>query len=405
MLPYGRQLIEEDDIAAVTAQLRSDWLTQGPMVAKFEEALCGLTGARYAVAVSSGTAALHLAALAAGVRAGDTGITSDVTFVASANCIRYAGGAPALADVDPTTGHISLQALRSVVDELTAAGKKPRVIVPVDFSGSVADLEGVRAIADDVGAMVIEDAAHSLGATYTTRSGEVLRAGNCKHAQLAILSFHPVKHITTGEGGAILTNDEGAWRALLELRTHGITKDPARLTRVDGPWYYEQHALGYHYRLTDVQCALGVSQAAKLGRFVARRRAIAARYDAAFGAEPFRSKLTPLAIRPGVSSSYHLYVIRLTAAPGETLGAVASRRRALYEGLRQREIAPQVHYIPVHTQPDFQRAGLSSGQFEGANTYYAGCLSLPMFPGMTDADADRVVSAVGDVLTKSNRDG
>lgn len=399
MLPYGRQLIEEDDIAAVTAQLRSDWLTQGPTVAKFEEALCGLTGARYAVAVSSGTAALHLAALAAGVRPGDTGITSDVTFVASANCIRYAGGAPALADVDPTTGHISLGALRAVVAELSAAGKKPRVIVPVDFSGSVADLEGVRAIADEVGAMVIEDAAHSLGATYTARSGEVLKAGNCTHAQLAILSFHPVKHITTGEGGAILTNDEGAWRELLELRTHGITKDPARLTKVDGPWYYEQHSLGYHYRLTDVQCALGVSQAAKLSRFVARRRAIAARYDAAFGTEPFKSKLAPLVIRAGVTSSYHLYVIRLTPARGETLEGIAARRRALYEGLRQRDIAPQVHYIPVHTQPDFQRAGLSAGNFVGADAYYAGCLSLPMFPGMTDADTDRVVNAVGEVLT------
>lgn len=405
MLPYGRQLIEEDDIAAVTAQLRSDWLTQGPTVAKFEEALAGLTGARYAVAVSSGTAALHLAALAVGVRPGDSGITSDVTFVASANCIRYAGGTPALADVDPTTGHISLPALRSVVTGLKAGGKNIRVIVPVDFSGSVADLEGVRAIADEVGAMVIEDAAHSLGATYTSRGGEVLRAGSCLHAQLAILSFHPVKHITTGEGGAILTNDEGAWRELLELRTHGITKDPARLTKVDGPWYYEQHALGYHYRLTDLQCALGISQAAKLQRFVARRRAIAARYDAAFGAQPFKTQLAPLAIRPGVSSSYHLYVIRLTPRPGETLEAVAARRKALYEGLREREIGPQVHYIPVHTQPDFQRAGLSAGQFEGANTYYAGCLSLPMFPGMTDADADRVVNAVGDVLAKSNRDG
>jgi UDP-4-amino-4,6-dideoxy-N-acetyl-beta-L-altrosamine transaminase len=405
MLPYGRQLIEEDDIAAVTAQLRSDWLTQGPTVGKFEEALTGVTGARYAVAVSSGTAALHLAALAAGVRPGDTGVTSDVTFVASANCIRYAGGAPALADVDPTTGHISLPALRAVVGELKAAGKAPRVIVPVDFSGSVADLEGVRAIADEVGAMVIEDAAHSLGATYTSKAGEVLKAGNCRHAQLAILSFHPVKHITTGEGGAILTNDEGAYRTLLELRTHGITKDPARLTKVDGPWYYEQHALGYHYRLTDLQCALGISQAAKLHRFVARRRALAARYNTAFAAEPFRSLLTPLAVRPGVESSYHLYVIRLTPAPSEGLKSVAARRRALYDGLRERGIGPQVHYIPVHTQPDFERAGLSAGSFDGANAYYAGCLSLPMFPAMTDGDADRVVSAVGEVLTKSNGNG
>jgi len=403
MLPYGRQLIEEDDIAAVTAQLRSDWLTQGPTVAKFEEALATLTGARYAVAVSSGTAALHLAALAAGVRNGDTGVTSDVTFVASANCIRYAGGAPALADVDPSTAHVSLPALRSVVARLKAAGKPPRVIVPVDFSGSVADLEGVRDIADEVGAMVIEDAAHSLGATYTSRDGGRFKAGNCRHAQFAILSFHPVKHITTGEGGAILTNDEGAYKELLELRTHGITKDPARLSKVDGPWYYEQHSLGYHYRLTDLQCALGLSQAAKLERFIARRRAIAARYDAAFGAAPLQRLVSPLAVRKGVESAYHLYVIRLTPAAGEPLESVAARRRVLYDGLRERGIAPQVHYIPVHTQPDFERAGLSEGSFEGANAYYAGCLSLPMFPAMSDADVDRVVNAVGEVLTKPNR--
>ncbi len=403
MLPYGRQLIEEDDIAAVTAQLRSDWLTQGPTVAKFEEALAAITGARYAVAVSSGTAALHLAALAAGVRSGETGITSDVTFVASANCIRYAGGAPVLADVDPTTGHISLTALRTVVAKLKASGKAPRVIVPVDFSGSVADLEGVRAIADEVGAMVIEDAAHSLGATYTNREGTRLKAGSCRHAQFAILSFHPVKHITTGEGGAILTNDEGAYRELQELRTHGITKDPARLTKVDGPWYYEQQSLGYHYRLTDLQCALGLSQAAKLDRFIARRRVIAARYDSAFASAPFQKLLSPLAVRPGVESSYHLYVIRLTPAPGEALDSVAARRRALYDGLRERGIAPQVHYIPVHTQPDFQRASLSAGSFDGADAFYAGCLSLPMFPAMSDADVEFVVNAVGEVLTKSNR--
>lgn len=401
MLPYGKQVIEEDDIAAVVEQLRSDWLTQGPTVAKFEEALCGLTGARYAVAVSSGTAALHLAALAAGVRSGDTGLTSDVTFVASANCIRYAGGAPRLVDVDPRTGHISLEALRAEVARLKSKRTPPKVIVPVDFSGSVADLEGVRAIADSVGALVIEDAAHSLGATYTARDGATRNAASCAHTQMAILSFHPVKHITTGEGGAITTNDEGAYRTLLELRTHGITKDPAKLKQVDGPWYYEQQSLGYHYRITDLQCALGLSQAKKLGRFVARRRELAARYDKAFAAGAFPTVVRPLGQPPATVSSYHLYVINLVARAGETLAQVSQRRRALYDGLRAKGIGPQVHYIPVHRQPDFVAAGLSNGDFPGADAYYAGCLSLPMFPGMVDGDVERVVDAVGAVLLQN----
>ncbi len=400
VIPYGRQLIEEDDIAAVVTQLRSDWLTQGPMVAKFEEALCGLTSAKYAVAVSSGTAALHLAALAAGMTANDVGITSDVTFVASANCMRYAGATPVLVDVDPATGHVSLSALNRVVNELKAKGQAPKVIVPVDFSGSVAALEEVRAIADSVGALVIEDAAHSLGATYTAANGEVLKAASCRHTQMAILSFHPVKHITTGEGGAIVTNDERLYTALLELRTHGITKDPLKLTRVDGPWYYEQQSLGFHYRLTDIQCALGISQAAKLSRFLARRRVIAAKYDAAFRSKTFESMLTPLTVPKGVTSAYHLYVIRLLQRAGESLEVVARRRRALYDGLRELGVGPQVHYIPVHTQPDFVRAGFGGGEFPGADAYYAGCLSLPMFPALTDAEVDRVINAVGEVLSK-----
>ena len=391
VLPYGRQSIDEDDIAAVVAQLRGDWLTQGPAVAEFEAALSKATGARYAVAVSSGTAALHLACLAAGVRAGDVGITSTVTFVASANAIRYAGGRPSLVDVDAATGLVSIPALEACVSGLAAAGKPPKVVIPVDLTGGVADLPAVKELADRVGAMVIEDAAHSLGASYA-HAGKRYRAACAVHSAMAILSFHPVKHITTGEGGAITTNDERLYRRLLDLRTHGITKDATRLTRNDGPWYYEQQELGFNYRITDLQCALGTSQLRKLDGFVSRRRELAARYDRAFGA--LNQHVVPLATREGVESSYHLYVLTLRPRSGESLDQLATRRRELFLALRKENIASQVHYIPVHRQPDFIRSGFADGEFPAAERYYSGCISLPLFPKMAEADVDRVVDAV-----------
>lgn len=402
VIPYGRQYIDDDDVDAVVTALRGDWLTQGPTVARFEERLAELTGARYAVAVASGTAALHLACLAAGVDATSNGLTSTNTFVASANAIRYAGGTPGLVDVDPSTGLIDVAALDAKVTALAAAGRAPKVITPVDFAGSVPDLPAIRRIADRVGARVIEDAAHSLGTTYE-HEGKTYRAAGCAHADLAILSFHPVKHITTAEGGAITTNDEGLYQAMLELRTHGITRDPAKLTRNDGPWYYEQHSLGYHYRITDVQCALGLSQLAKLEGFLARRRSIAARYDAAFAEPAFAERVVPLAVPAGVRSAYHLYVLRLRRREGETLPALAERRRALFVALRAAQIACQVHYIPVHTQPDFIRHGLSEGSFDGADAYYASCLSLPMFPALPDADVDYVIAAVRAALDEAGQ--
>ncbi len=390
-LPYGRQTIEDDDVDAVVRALRSDFLTQGPAVKRFEEALSAATGAKYAVAVSNGTAALHLACLAAGVREGDVGITSSITFVASANAVRYAGGTVKFCDVDPDTSLLTLASLEERVAECARAGKTPKVILPVDMTGAPADLPGVQRIAKRTGALVIEDAAHSLGATYAV-GGQTFRAASCAHADMAILSFHPVKHVTTGEGGAITTNDEGLFKELCDLRTHGITKDPARLERQDGPWYYEQHTLGFNYRITDVQCALGESQMKKLERFVARRRAIAARYDAAFAGQSERVR--PLRVRDGVASAYHLYVVRVAARPGEALVSVAARRKALYLALAEKKIYTQVHYIPVHAQPDFKRHGMGTEALPGVDAYYASCLSLPMFPGMTDADVDRVVAAV-----------
>lgn len=385
-LPYGKQLVDADDIAAVTAQLGDDWLTQGPTIAKFEAALCEITGAMHAIAVSSGTAALHLASIAAGVQPGDVGITSDITFVASANGFRYCGGRPRIVDVEPDTALISLPALEAAVRET-----KPRVIVPVDFAGAVADLPAIARIAQSVGAVVIEDAAHSLGAEYRD-GGATYRAASCAHTAMAILSFHPVKHLTTGEGGAITTNDDALAAQLRELRTHGITRDPAKLTRNDGPWYQEQQSLGFNYRITDLQCALGISQAKKFPGFLARRRVIAAMYDAGFAKVP---AVTPLHVRDGVTSAYHLYVIRLA---GESLEATAAKRKAVYLRLRDTGILPQVHYVPVHLHPDF--APFVAGQsFPGADAYYAGCLSLPMYPALTDADVQRVIDSVGEIAS------
>jgi UDP-4-amino-4,6-dideoxy-N-acetyl-beta-L-altrosamine transaminase len=394
-LHYGRQTIEEDDIEAVVRVLRSDFLTQGPEVKRFEEALCTATGARYAVAVANGTAALHLACLAAGMRAGDVGITSSITFVASANCMRYAGGATRFADVDANTGLISPESIEHRIGELAREGRKPKVIVPVDLTGAVADLDAVRTSASRAGALVIEDAAHSLGASYEVEDKR-FQAASCAHADMAILSFHPVKHVTTGEGGAITTNDEGIWNELCDLRTHGITKDPSKLTKNDGPWYYEQRALGFNYRITDMQCALGASQMKKLGRFIVRRREIAARYERALA--PLSAKVRPLRVPSRCASAFHLYVIRMVSTAGEDLAAVAARRKALYLGLAERRIFTQVHYIPVHRQPDFVTNGMGGTELPGADAYYASCLSLPMFPAMTDDDVDRVVDAIGRLI-------
>jgi UDP-4-amino-4,6-dideoxy-N-acetyl-beta-L-altrosamine transaminase len=391
LLPYGRQTIEDDDVEAVVRALRGDWLTQGPTVLAFEEKLAEATGARYAVAVSNGTAALHLACLAGGVRPGTTGLTTTITFVASANAIRYAGGTPALCDVDPETSLLDVASLERRVSELVAQGRPPKVLVPVDMTGAMADLAAVRALADRIGAVVIEDASHSIGAI---RDGE--RAASGKSAHMATLSFHPVKHLTTGEGGAITTNDESLYRELCELRTHGITRDAAKLRKNDGPWYYEQHALGYNYRITDVQCALGLSQLQKLPRFLARRRELAALYDRAF--VELAPRIRPLTVPAGCTSAYHLYVVRLVAHDGEARESVAARRKALYTHLRERQILPQVHYIPVHAQPDFIDSGFAGGDFPGADAYYASCLSLPLFPGMADADVTRVVSAVAEAV-------
>lgn len=398
-IPYGRQDVDEADVRAVVECLRGDWLTQGPRVAEFERGLCERTGARFAVAVSSGTAALHLAYLALGFGPGDVGVAPSITFVATANGFLYAGGRVRLVDVDPATGLIDLDALAAALVELAARGTPARLIAPVDLAGQPVDRARVRELASRHGARVVEDAAHALGATYRV-GGETFRVGACAHADAAILSFHPVKHITTGEGGAVLTNDPAVHQRLLDLRSHGIHRDPERFERpaddpLAGPWYYEQASLGFNYRITDLQCALGSSQLRRLDAFLARRRAIAARYGAALGEEPLRRWFHPLEVRSGVEHAFHLYVLRVAAQPGEGVESVARRRRAVFERLRAAGILCQVHYLPVHTQPFHARSpAVEKGPLPGAEAYAASALSLPLFPAMTDAEVERVLAAL-----------
>lgn len=376
MIPYGRQTIEDDDVAAVVAALRSDWLTQGPRVAAFEEALAETCGAPYAVAFSSGTAALHAAAHVAGLGPGDEVLTSALTFAASANCAAYVGATPRFADIDPQTWNVSARTVGAALTERT------RAVIPVSFAGLPAPLAEIRAaIGPDV--VLIEDAAHALGGRG--RDGTV---GAVTVADMSVFSFHPVKTIATGEGGAVTVRDPELRRRLLDFRSHGMTKDPARLERPDeGGWYMEQQDLGFNYRITDLQCALGLSQLGKLERFVAARNAIAARYREGLGDVP-GLRLAPAAA-PGERHAYHLFVIHVP------------HRRALYDALRERGILAQVHYLPVYRHPYYRETyGYGPGLCPEAEAYYEGCLSLPCFPTLTEAEQDAVIAAVRELVQK-----
>lgn len=378
-LPYGRQSIDEADIAAVVAVLRSDFLTQGPEVERFEAALCAVTGARYAVAYSHGTAALYGAAWAAGLGAGDEVITTAITFAASANCAAYVGARPVFVDVDPVAASLDPQALEAAITPRT------RAVVPVDFTGQPAALQAIHAMAKRHGLCVIEDAAHSLGATAGGHP-----AGACVYADMAMLSFHPVKHITTGEGGAVTTNDPVLADRLRRFRNHGIERDPARFrTPSPGPWYHEMQDLGHNFRLTDLQAALGRSQLGRLDSFVARRRAIAARYDQLLAGSPW---VTPLGRLATGTSSYHLYVVRID------FDAAGVSRATVMDRLRARGIGTQVHYIPVYRHPYHAAAGWQPAQFPHAEKYYSQALSLPMYPDLRDADIQRVVDELSTAL-------
>lgn len=383
-LPYGRQSLDADDIAAVVEVLHSDYLTQGPAVARFEQAVAGWCGARHGVAMANGTATLHLAAKALGLGHGDWLWTSPITFVASANAGRYCGAQVDFVDVDPGTVNLCPDRLADKLARAEKDGRLPKVVVPVHFAGQPCALDRIHALSLKYGFRILEDAAHALGGSYR---GE--RLGNGRWSDAVSHSFHPVKIVTSGEGGMITTNDdELAWR-IGTLRTHGITREADRMVgESHGPWYYQQLELGYNFRMTDLQAALGASQMGKLERFAARRRELADRYDRALAGLPLR----PLARDPHGVSGWHLYMIRLD------LAAIRRTRREVFESLRAQGIGVNVHYIPVHLQPDYAKLGFTAGMFPEAERYYEEAITLPLFPAMQDADVERVRAALVQAL-------
>jgi perosamine synthetase len=380
-LPYGRQAIDEADIQAVVEVLRSDWLTTGPKVGEFEEAFAARVGAAYAISVSSGTAALHAAAFAAGLKAGDEAITTPMTFAATANCVLYQGATPVFADVCPDTLNLDPA---EVAKKISA---KTRAILPVDYAGHPADLTAMIEIARRHGALVIEDACHALGAEYAGR-----RVGSI--ADMTVFSFHPVKHITTGEGGMVTTNDPKLAEALRRFRNHGISSD-ARQRQNAGQWHYEMVLLGFNYRLPDIVCALGIEQLSKLDANLARRRQVAAIYTSAFRELP---GVTPPTVRAEANPAWHLYPIRLD------LAKLTADRAQIFRALRAENIGVNVHYIPVHTHPYYrEKFGYKGGEFPVAEDAYERLLSLPMFHAMNDLDVKDVIAAVSKVVTNYSR--
>jgi len=389
MIPYGKHHIDEEDIQAVVNVLRSGILTQGPIIEQFEHEIAAYVDARYAVAVSSATAGLHLAALAAGVGPGSTLITSPITFVASANAGKYAGGNVAFADIDPQTINMSLVSLKISL----ANNPNTKAVIPVHFAGLPCDMPAIKLLADNAGAVVIEDAAHALGASYP----EGGRVGSCRHSLMTVFSFHPVKAIAAGEGGVITTNDESTYRKLLRFRSHGINKlddvleipSQAQTNGEVNPWYYEMQVLGFHYRITEMQSALALSQLKKLDQFISRRRTLAKKYDEAFIA--FRN------CRPAQSmgrdlSGHHLYVLRID------FNSLGTNRVELMKNLKDQGIGSQVHYIPVPMQPYYQKLGINPEDFTNAINYYKEAISIPLFYDLTDTQQEKIVRVLKDLV-------
>lgn len=371
-LPYGQQLIDEDDIAAVVSVLRGDFITQGPKIAEFEQSIASYVGAKYAVAFANGTAALHGACYAAGIQAGDEVITSPITFIASSNCVLYQGGIPVFADIKMDTYNIDPAGIEERITDRTKA------IIAVDFTGQPAEMDRIQMMARDHGLVVVQDAAHSLGASYHGRKVGTL-------ADMTMFSFHPVKHITSGEGGMIVTDNAEYYRKLQLFRNHGMTKDPLEMLHNDGLWYYEMQELGFNYRMTDIQAALGLSQLHKLDGYVERRREIAKIYNNAF--RSMKGIVLPVQ-HPYAESSWHLYVLRWL--PEE----FSANRKQIFNELRDQNIGVHVHYIPVYKQPYYERLGYEKGLCPNAEKYYETAITLPLFPKMSSQDIEDVINGV-----------
>jgi len=384
MIPYGRQDITQADIDAVVGVLQSDFLTQGPMVPRFEQQVAAHVGASHALAVNSATSALHIACLALGLGPGDRLWTSPVTFVASANCGLYCGAQVDFVDIDPRTYNLCPQALERKLVKAEREGTLPKVVVPVHLCGQPCDMQAIHRLAKRYGFMVIEDASHAIGGKY---QGEFIGSG--KYSDITVFSFHPVKIITTAEGGMALTNDAELANKMALLRSHGITRDPQQMTHEsDGPWYYQQIDLGFNYRMTELQAALGVSQMERLDQYIARRHQLAARYNDLLAALP----VTVPWQHPDSYSGLHLYVIRLQ------LDKISKSHRQVFESLREQGIGVNLHYIPVHTQPYYAQMGFKPEDFPVAQDYYREAISIPMFQTMSDEQQDHVVAAINQAV-------
>lgn len=379
-IPYGRQSISDEDIHAVVNALKSDFMTQGPTIAEFENAFAKYIGVKYAVAVSNGTAALHLAALALGVNENTRVITTPITFAASANSIKFCGGQIFFADIDPETFLLDIHAVKKLIEQHPKGYFSG--IIPVDFAGKAVDLEAFRQLASEHGLWIVEDACHAPGGYFTDSKGNKQHCGNGNYADMAVFSFHPVKHIATGEGGMITTNNKNLYDKLVLLRTHGITKNEALFENdahevARGGWYYEMHDLGYNYRLTDLQAALGISQLSRAEKNIERRKKIAKKYNEAFAG---LSGLTVPTYDEG--HAWHLYVIR------------TAKREALYNYLKEHKIFAQVHYIPVHLMPYYRQTGYKKGDFPVSEAYYEKCLSIPMYHSLTNEEQQYIIDTI-----------
>ena len=381
MIPYGHQDISEEDIEAVVDVLRSDYLTQGPAVPKFEQAICDYTGAKYGVAVNSGTSALHIACLALELGKGDWLWTTPITFVASANCGLYCDAKVDFVDIDPITWNLSAEKLEEKLKEAEREGKLPKVIVAVHLCGLSCDMEKISNLSKQYGFSIIEDASHALGGQYQEKN-----IGNGQYSDISTFSFHPIKNITTGEGGMAVTNNPELAEKMRRLRSHGITSDPALMTHSkDGLWYYQQIELGFNYRMSDLHAALGISQLKRLDEFIANRRSIAKRYDQALSGLSLQLPSKSKTNSEDSSSAYHLYIIRLQNSQGK------SDRKILLEALRDKDVQAHVHYIPLHTQPYYQQFGFKEGDFPEAENYYSEAMTLPIYSAMSSIEQDTVV--------------